>query len=176
MKHFIALLSLMLTLCFLLPTATAAQYLNANTPVQIEAVEAFNTDNVSEGDSVRFQTVAPVKSRGTTFIRANAPVDARVIMNENNGLNGEPARMILDKFSVQTASGEDIRLRCKQDLSGTRRRVPNVSAGGGFGVRGPIGIFLSLPILSLFVKGHDVTIPQGSEFTCYTLSEFELSG
>jgi hypothetical protein len=148
-------------------------YLNANAPVQLSAVEAFGSDSVAIGQRIAFETIVPLRSRGVTFIPEQAPASATVVSNKNNGFNGEPARLILDQFKVESSTGKDIRLRCRQDLRGERRRVPNVTAGGGVRVGGPFGVFLSVPVLSMFVKGEDVNIPAGTEFTCYTLTELE---
>jgi hypothetical protein len=164
---------LVFSLGFGLSAQAALVYLNVNTPVQLSTVEAFDSDSVQVGQQIKFETIAPVRSKGVTFIPLQAQASAKVMLNQNNGFNGEPARLILDQFKVLSPTGEDVRLRCRQDLRGDRKRVPNVTAGGGVRVGGPVGVFLSLPVLSLFVKGQDVNIPVGTEFTCYTLSELE---
>jgi hypothetical protein len=174
MNPFLSSLLMLFTAGCVLSAHATPVYLNANTPVQLRTLDPFGTDSVTVGGQVKLETVLPIRSKGVTFISEQNPASANVVLNQNNGFNGEPARLILDQFTVQSSLGEDVRLRCRQDIRAERKRIPNVTAGGGVGVGGPVGVFLSLPILSLLIKGHEVNVPSGTEFTCYTLSELEM--
>ena len=161
------LLSLLLFSLFLsMNTFTYALAVGAtlpnNTPVEIQAVNNYNPDNLSAGDNITFTTVNNITLNGKTVIAKGSTVNATVKSTQKRKRIGKSAEITVGDFYTVSTKGT------KVPLTGAISKKGKSRTG--------LSIALSILVFPLFLlmKGKNTSIGQGEQVTVYTANPISL--
>ncbi len=126
-----------------------------NTPIRVKLNKAISSVTAHVGDPVELEVVEDVIVDGVTVLPAGAKVSGAIAEAETKKRFGHGGKLAFSITSMTLADGEQIKVRCYQEASGTS----NTSADA------------VLPLNS----GKDVTIPKDVEFTALVDGEARLN-
>jgi hypothetical protein len=137
------------------PHAGAARFALANnTPIQVKLNKTISSATAHVGDAVELEVVEDVIVDGVTVLPAGSKVSGAIAEAEPKKRFGHGGKLAFNITSMTLADGEQIKVRCYQEASGST----NTSADA------------VLPLSS----GKDVTIPKDVEFTALVDGEARL--
>jgi hypothetical protein len=135
-------------------TGTAAFALVNNTPIRVKLSKTISSATAHVGDAVDLEVVEDVIVDGVTVLPAGSMVNGTIAEAEPKKRFGHGGKLAFSITSMTLADGEQVKLRCYQEASGSS----NTSADA------------VLPLSS----GKDVAIPKDVEFTALVDGEARL--
>jgi len=125
-----------------------------NTPICVKLNKTISSATAHVGDAVELEVVEDVTVDGITVLPAGSKVSGAIAESEPKKRFGHGGKLAFSIASITLADGEQIKVRCYQEASGSS----NTSADA------------VLPLNS----GKDVTIPKDVEFTALVDGEARL--
>jgi len=135
-------------------TGTGAFALANNTPIRVRLSKTISSATAHVGDAVELEVVEDVTVDGVTVLPLGSKVSGVIAAAESKKRFGHGGRLAFSITSITLADGEQVKVRCYQEASGSS----NTSADA------------VLPLSS----GKDVTIPKDVEFTALVDGEARL--
>ena len=135
-------------------TGTGAFALANNTPIRVRLSKTISSATAHVGDAVELEVVEDVIVDGVTVLPLGSKVSGVIAAAESKKRFGHGGRLAFSITSITLADGEQVKVRCYQEASGSS----NTSADA------------VLPLSS----GKDVTIPKDVEFTALVDGEARL--
>ncbi|HTB94774.1 MAG TPA: hypothetical protein VK728_18205 [Candidatus Sulfotelmatobacter sp.] len=135
-------------------TGPVAFALANNTPIRVKLNKTISSATSHVGDVVELEVVEDVTVDGVTVLPAGSKVTGTIAEADAKKRFGHGGKLAFSVTSMTLADGEQIKVRCYQEASGTS----NTSADA------------VLPLNS----GKDVTIPKDVEFTALVDGEARL--
>jgi hypothetical protein len=139
------------------------------TPVKLRLNRTISSADAHVNDTVDFDVVEQVVVKGEVVIPRGSMALGTVTAAEPKRRMARGGKLDVNIDSVRLASGEKIPLRAVKDAKGGG----HVGAMTGAMVATAIVFFPAAPLF-LFMKGKDITIPQGTEITAYTAGDIPL--
>jgi hypothetical protein len=125
-----------------------------NTPIRVKLNKTISSATAHVGEAVELEVVEDVTVDGITVLPAGSKVSGAIAEAEAKKRFGHGGKLAFSIASITLADGEQIKVRCYQEASGSS----NTSADA------------VLPLNS----GKDVTIPKDVEFTALVDGEARL--
>src|ERR1700734_2845251 len=143
--------------------------LEDGTPVKLKLNRTISSADAHVNDTVDFEVIEQVNVHNEIVIPRGAIALGPVTEAEPKRRMARGGKLNVNIDSVRLASGEKIPLRAVKDVKGGG----HVGAMTGAMVATAIVFFPAAPLF-LFMKGKDITIPQGTEITAYTSGDIPL--
>jgi PEGA domain len=143
--------------------------LEDGTPVKLKLNRTVSSADAHVNDTVDFEVLEQVNVHNDVIIPRGAIALGTVTEAEPKRRMARGGKLNVNIDSVRIASGEKIPLRAVKDVKGGG----HVGAMTGAMVATAIVFFPAAPLF-LFMKGKDITIPQGTEITAYTSGDIPL--
>src|SRR3984957_9382189 len=143
--------------------------LEDGTPVKLKLNRTISSADAHVNDTVDFEVLEQVNVHNEIVIPRGAIALGTVTEAEPKRRMARGGKLNVNIDSVRLASGEKIPLRAVKDVKGGG----HVGAMTGAMVATAIVFFPAAPLF-LFMKGKDITIPQGTEITAYTTGDTPL--
>jgi hypothetical protein len=134
--------------------AAGAFTLANNTPIRLKLNKTISSATAHAGDAIELEVVEDVTVDGVVVLPAGSKVSGAIAEAEAKKRFGHGGKLAFSITSITLADGEQIKVRCYQEASGSS----NTSADA------------VLPLNS----GKDVTIPKDVEFTALVDGEARL--
>jgi hypothetical protein len=151
-------------------TAGGAITLRSGTPVVVEAIQTYNSKNLSEGQTVNVRVKYNVVINKQTAIAAGALGNATITDIQRPGIFGKPGRLELQIQSVQAVDGQQILLSGMNMIAeGQNKR------GLAWGLS--IGLFLLTIIggaVGFFIKGKSAELKSGTTSNASVASDAQV--
>jgi hypothetical protein len=125
-----------------------------NTPIRVKLSNSISSATAHVGDAVELEIVEDVIVDGVTVLPVGSKVSGVIAIAEAKKRFGHGGRLAFSITSMTLADGEQVKVRCYQEASGSS----NTSADA------------VLPLSS----GKDVAIPKDAEFTALVDGEARL--
>jgi hypothetical protein len=143
--------------------------LEDGTPVKLRLNRTISSADAHVNDTVDFDVLEQVTVHDQIVIPRGSMAWGTVTAAEPKRRMARGGKLDVNIDSVRLASGEKIPLRAVKDVKGGG----HVGAMTGAMVATAIVFFPAAPLF-LFMKGKDITIPQGTEITAYTAGDIPL--
>jgi hypothetical protein len=143
--------------------------LEDGTPVKLKLNRTVSSADAHVNDTVDFEVLEQVTVHDDIVIPRGAIALGTVTEAEPKRRMARGGKLNVNIDSVRLASGEKIPLRAVKDVKGGG----HTGAMTGAMVATAIVFFPAAPLF-LFMKGKDITIPQGTEITAYTSGDIPL--
>ena len=138
------------------------------TPIRMKINRTVSSADARQGDNVDFTTIDDVKNGDVTVIPKGATAMATITEAEPKRRMGRGGKLNMNIDYVRLPDGGRLALRGIQDAKGGG----HTGAMTGAMVATSIVFFPAAPLF-LFMKGKDITIPEGHEVTVYTNTEYK---
>ena len=139
------------------------------TAVKLRLAENLTSASAKAGDQVPFEVTEDVLVDGVVVLPKGGQALATVTEANAKKSMGRQGKLNLTIDSARLADGEKVQLRATQNSNGGG----HVGAMTGAMVATSIVFFPAAPLF-LFMKGKDVTIPQGTEITAFVEGDMKL--
>src|SRR6202789_4200120 len=139
------------------------------TPVRLKLNRTISSADAHVNDTVDFEVLEQVTVKGDIVIPRGGLAWGTVTEAEPKRRMARGGKLNVNIDSVRLASGEKIPLRAVKDVKGGG----HVGAMTGAMVATAIVFFPAAPLF-LFMKGEDITIPQGTEITAFVEGDMHL--
>ena len=139
------------------------------TAVKLRLAENLTSASAKAGDQVPFEVTEEVDVDGVPVIVKGAQAIATVTDAAPKKSMGRGGKLDVNVDSVRLIDGEKAQLRAVQDNKGGG----HIGAMTGAMVATSIVFFPAAPLF-LFMKGKDITIPQGTEVTAFVQGDMKL--
>jgi PEGA domain len=143
--------------------------LEDGTPVKLKLNRTLSSADAHVNDTVDFEVLEQVRVHDKLVISRGSIALGTVTEAEPKRHMGRGGKLNVNIDSVRLTSGEKIPLRAVKDTKGGG----HVGAMTGAMVATAIVFFPAAPLF-LFMKGKDITIPEGTEITAYTSGDIPL--
>jgi hypothetical protein len=148
-----------------LPSKHAADgrtILEDGTPVRLRLTRTLSSADCKTGDRIDFEVMDPIVLDGAAAIPQGSIAWGTVTEAEHKKTLGRAGKLNIALSAVKMANSARANLRAVKETQG---------AGHGAAVTGAVvaSAIILWPVapLFLFIKGKDITIPQGTEITAY---------
>ncbi len=125
------------------------------TEVVVRLIKSISSADARVDDEVKFEVSKAVVVDGVEVIEKDAIARGRVLLAQSKKSFGRKGKLDFSIDTVEALDGQNIRLRYSREMRGEGRAG---TAGVVTWLAGPFGFF---------VKGKDVEIPAGTEYTLY---------
>lgn len=125
------------------------------TEVTVRLLETVSSETAQVEDAVLFEAADDVVINGVKVIASGARGKGTVLFAQKRKSFGRKGKLDFTIDVVEAVSGDNVRLRATRELRGQDK----------FGVAGVVTI-LTGPF-GFFVKGKDVVVPAGTEYTIF---------
>jgi hypothetical protein len=143
--------------------------LEDGTPVKLKLNRTVSSADAHVNDTVDFEVLEQVNVHDDIVIARGSMAWGTITEAGPKKRMARGGKLNVNIDSVRLASGEKIPLRAVKDVKGGS----HVGAMTGAMVATAIVFFPAAPLF-LFMKGKDITIPQGTEITAYTSGDIPL--
>jgi hypothetical protein len=140
------------------------------TPVKLRLSETISSADAKVGQEIPFEVVEEVKVDGVVVLPKGATAIATVTECNAKKSMGRAGKLNMSISYARLADQEKVALRATQDNKGGG----HVGAMTGAMVATSIVFFPAAPLF-LFMKGKDITIPQGQEITSFVEGDMHLN-
>ena len=135
------------------------------TPVRLRTTRTVSSEDARTGDLLNLEVLDETKIEDTVVITKGTAGLAIVTAAEPKKLMGRGGKLDIGIDSVKLVNGQKVALRAVLHSAGNGNQSSIVSAMSASNVS-------SAPLI--FVRGKDITIPQGTEFTAYVNGDVPL--
>jgi len=130
--------------------------LKEGTPILLATTEKMVSGRVAEGSTVRYKVLRDVVGPGgCILIPYGGFAQGKVTRSRRRGMFGKAGQLEFTVDSVEAVDGTTVPLRAFQEVAGKGNKNAVIVST------------LLLSVLSVFVHGRDVDIPEGTEITAY---------
>ncbi len=143
--------------------------LEDSTPVKLGLLRSISSAEAKVNDLVDFQVLEEVKVNDVVVIPKGSVAWGTVGEAQPKRRRARGGKLKVNVDSVRLADGEKAPLRAVRDAKGETRTGAMTT---GLVLTG-IGFFPAAPLF-LLMHGHDVTVPQGTQFTAYIHGDVNL--
>jgi hypothetical protein len=140
-----------------------------DTPVRIKLTRTISSKDAKVDDKVDFEVLEDVKVKDVVVIQHGAMAIATVTKAQPKRRLGRSGKLDINVDYVQLLDGEKVPLRAVKGGSGGTRTTAMTSAIVATSI-----LFFPAAPLFLFMKGKNITIPQGTEVTAYIAADTPL--
>jgi hypothetical protein len=140
------------------------------TPVKLRLSQTISSADAKVGQEVPFETVEDVKVDDVVVLPKGATAIGTVTEAEPRRHMGRGGKLNVNISYARLADQEKAALRANKDTQGGG----HVGAMTGAMVATAIVFFPAAPLF-LFMKGKDITIPQGTEITAFVDGDMHLN-
>lgn len=151
------------------PRAALEFGLSEDTPVRIKLTRTMSSKDAKLGEKVDFEVLEDVKVKDVLVIQHGAMAIATVTKAQPKRSMGRSGKLDINIDYVQLVDGEKIPLRATKGGSGGSHTGAMTGAMVATGI-----LFFPAAPLFLFMKGKNITIPQGTEVTAYVAGDTPL--
>ncbi len=141
------------------------------TAVKMRLGQTISSADVRTGQGVPFEVTEDVVVQGVTVIAKGSAALATVTEAHSKKSMGRGGRLDVTVDSTRMVNGQKVQLRGVRGGQGGG----HVGAMTGAMVASAIVFFPAAPLF-LFVKGKDITIPQGTEVTAFVQGDTRVDG
>ncbi len=139
------------------------------TAVKMRLAQTISSADVKKGQQVPFEVTEDVVVQGVTVIAKGSPAIATVTETHAKKSMGRGGKLDVNVDSTRLVNGQRVQLRAVQDAQGGG----HVGAITGAMVATAIVFFPAAPLF-LFIKGKDITIPEGTEVLAFVQGDTRL--
>ena len=143
--------------------------LSEDTPVRIKLTRTMSSKDAKLNEKVDFEVIEDVKVKDTIVIKQGAMAIATVTKAEPKKSMGRAGKLDMNIDYVQLVDGEKVPLRASKGGSGGSHTGAMTGAMVATGI-----LFFPAAPLFLFMKGKNITVPQGTEVTAYVAADTPL--
>jgi hypothetical protein len=139
------------------------------TPVKLRMAETISSADAKVNQEIPFDVVEDVSVEGTVVLPKGAKAIATVTEADHRKSMGRGGKLNISISYARLLDNEKAQLRATKDSKGGG----HVGAMTGAMVATAIVFFPAAPLF-LFIKGKDITIPQGTEITAFVEGDMHL--
>jgi PEGA domain len=150
-------------------TPPPAHSLLDGTPVKLRLSETISSAEAKVGQEIPFEVVEDVSVDQTVVLPKGSSAIATVTEADHKKSMGRAGKLDLSISYARLKDQEKLALRATKDTKGGG----HVGAMTGAMVATAIVFFPAAPLF-LFIKGKDITIPQGTEITAFVEGDMHL--
>lgn len=143
--------------------------LHEGTPIRMRVNRSLSSATDKEGDTVDFTTLDDVKVGDVVVVPKGSTAMATVTEAVSKRSMGRAGKLSVNIDYVRLPSGDKLPLRGVQYVKGGGHTGAMTGAMVATGI-----VFFPAAPLFLFMKGKDITIPEGHEVTVYTNTEYTV--
>ena len=143
--------------------------LSEDTPVRIKLTRTMSSGDAKVDEKVDFEVLEDVKVKDVVVIQHGAMAIATVTKAQSKRSMGRSGKLDINIDYVQLTDGERVPLRATKGGSGGSHTGAMTGAMVATGI-----LFFPAAPLFLFMKGKNITIPQGTEVTAYIAGDTPL--
>ena len=143
--------------------------LTEDTPVRIKLTRTMSSKDAKVGEKVDFEVLEDVKVKDVVVIKQGAVAIATVTKAQPKRSMGRSGHLDINIDYVQLVDGEKVPLRATKGGSGGSHTGAMTGAMVATGI-----LFFPAAPLFLFMKGKNITVPQGTEVTAYVSGDTPL--
>lgn len=140
-----------------------------DTPVRIKLTRTISSKDAKVGDKVDFEVIEDIRIKDVLVVKQGAMAIATVTKAQPKRRLGRSGKLDINIDYVQLADGGKVPLRATKGGSGGTRTTAMTGAMVAAGI-----LFFPAAPLFLFMKGKNITIPQGTEVTAYVAADTPL--
>src|ERR1700733_15313183 len=140
------------------------------TPVKLRLSQTISSANAKVGQEIPFEVVEEIKVDDVAVLPKGTVAIGTVTECNPKKSMGRAGKLNLNISYARLADQEKVALRATQDNKGGG----HVGAMTGAMVATAIVFFPAAPLF-LFIKGKDITIPQGTEITAFIEGDMHLN-
>jgi hypothetical protein len=140
------------------------------TPVKLRLSQTISSANAKVGQQIPFEVVEEIKVDDAVVLPKGAVAIGTVTDCNPKKSMGRAGKLNLNISYARLADQEKVALRATQDNKGGG----HVGAMTGAMVATAVVFFPAAPLF-LFIKGKDITIPQGTEITAFIEGDMHLN-
>jgi hypothetical protein len=143
--------------------------LSEDTPVRIKLSRTMSSKDAKVDEKVDFEVLEDIKVKDVVVIQHGALAIATVTKAQPKRSMGRAGKLDINIDYVQLVDGEKVPLRATKGGSGGSHTGAMTGAMVATGI-----LFFPAAPLFLFIKGKNITIPQGTEVTAYIAADTPL--
>jgi hypothetical protein len=143
--------------------------LTEDTPVRLKLTRTMSSKDAKVDEKVDFEVLEDVKVKDVVVIKQGAMAIATVTKAQPKRSMGRAGKLDINIDYVQLVDGEKVPLRAIKGGSGGNHTTAMTSAIVATSI-----VFFPAAPLFLFIKGKNITIPQGTEITAYIAGDTPL--
>lgn len=143
--------------------------LSEDTPVKLKLTRTMSSKDAKENEKVDFEVLEDIKVGGVVIVQHGAMAIATVTDAQPKRSMGRAGKLNITIDYVQLVDGEKVTLRAVKGGSGGSHTGAMTGAMVATGI-----LFFPAAPFFLFMKGKDITIPQGTEVTAYVAADIPL--
>jgi hypothetical protein len=151
------------------PTVASDHSLHDGTPVKLRLRENVSSASVHAGQEVPFETVDELQVDGVAVLPKGSTAIAVVTDAESKRTMGRAGKLNMAISYARLKDGDKVALRAVSEQKGGS----HTGAMAGAMVATSLIVWPAAPFF-LFMKGKDVTIPQGTEITAFVDGDMRL--
>ena len=144
------------------PAATSDHSIHDGTPIKLRLRENVSSGTVRTGQEVPFETVDEIQVDGVTVLAKGSTAIAVVTEAESKRTMGRAGKLNMAISYARLNDGDKVALRAVSEQKGGS----HTGAMAGAMVATSLIVWPAAPFF-LFMKGKDITIPQGTEITAF---------
>ena len=152
------------------PTATSDHSIHDGTPIKLRLRENVSSATARTGQEVPFETVDEVQVDGITVLPKGSTAIAVVTDAESKRSMGRAGKLNMAISYARLKDGDKVALRAVSEQKGGS----HTGAMTGAMVATSLIVWPAAPFF-LFMKGKDITIPQGTEITAFVDGDMHLN-
>jgi PEGA domain len=152
------------------PQTAHAFGLGDGTPVKLRLARTMSSADARTGETVHFEVLEDVKVREIVVVPRGGIAWATVTMAQPKRRMGRGGKLNMNIDSVRLVTGEKAALRAVKEVRGPGRTGVMTGAIVASGI-----LFFPAAPFFLFMRGKDITIPQGAEITAYINGDISLA-
>ena len=141
--------------------------LKDGTEVKLRVAQTVSSATAKTGDAVGFKIIEDVRIGDTVVIPAGATALGTVTIAKPRGRAGRGGKLSIAIDSVRLNSGEKVLLRAIRENNGESSTGTMTGAIVATSI-----LFFPVAPLFLFMRGKDISIPEGTGITAYTEGNF----
>jgi hypothetical protein len=146
-------------------STSSKSVLTDGTPIRLRTSRTVSSGDARAGDLVNLEVLDEVRVDDTVVVPKGAAGLAIVTAAETKKLMGRGGKLDISIDSVKLVNGQEAALRAVKQPAGSSNQSSIVSALAASSIS-------SAPLI--FVRGKDITIPQGTELTAYVNGDVPL--
>lgn len=143
--------------------------LNEDTPVKLKLTRTMSSKDAKVNETVDFEVLEDVKVGDVVAIQHGSTAIATVTEARPKRSMGRSGKLNINIDYVRLVDGQKVPLRAVKGGSGGSRTGAMTGAMVATGI-----LFFPAAPLFLFLKGKNITIPQGTEITAYIAADIPL--
>lgn len=137
--------------------------LDDGSPIRLRTTDTITSAEAHVDDRVNFEVVDDIKVGDVVVVRHGTSAIGTVTDAKPKGRMGKGGKLNVNIDFTKTVTGEKVALRGVKDMNGGGHTGAMTGAMIGTAI-----VFWPAAPLFLFMKGKDITVPKGHEFTVYS--------